>query len=43
MATGASTLPPLAVYGSMTDGPFGAVSITPDDIVAVPARSAVVG
>ncbi len=42
-ASGASTLPPLAVYGSMTDGPFGAVTITPDDIVSAPARSAVIG
>lgn len=42
-ASTTSTLPPLAVYGSMTDGPFGSVTITPDDIAAVPARSAVVG
>ncbi|MFJ3941052.1 ATP-binding protein [Streptomyces parvus] len=41
--TAASTLPPLAVYGSTTDGPFGAVTITPDDIAALPARSAAVG
>ncbi|MFE2292368.1 ATP-binding protein [Streptomyces sp. NPDC059452] len=38
-----STLPPLAVYGSTTDGPFGSVSISPEAIAAVPARSAVVG
>ncbi|MFD8438836.1 ATP-binding protein [Streptomyces microflavus] len=38
-----STLPPLAVYGSTTDGPFGSVSICPEAVAAAPARSAVVG
>lgn len=42
-ACGTSTLPPLAVYGSTTDGPFGSASIGPDAIAAVPTRSAVVG
>ncbi|MFD7747936.1 ATP-binding protein [Streptomyces sp. NPDC059698] len=41
--TGASTLPSLAVYGSTTDGPFGSVTIAPDDLSSLPARSAVVG
>ncbi len=38
-----STLPPLAVYGSTTDGPFGSVPISPETVAAAPARSAVVG
>ncbi|MFC9801882.1 ATP-binding protein [Streptomyces bacillaris] len=40
---GTSTLPPLAVYGSTTDGPFGSVPISPEVVAAAPARSAVVG
>ncbi|WP_328908672.1 ATP-binding protein [Streptomyces sp. NBC_00234] len=36
-----STLPPLAVYGSTTDGPFAYVPLEP--AAHVPARSAVVG
>ncbi|MEI7032308.1 ATP-binding protein [Streptomyces pratensis] len=42
-AARATTLPPLAVYGSMTDGPSGSLSITAEDVTAPPARSAVVG
>ncbi|MEU0360087.1 ATP-binding protein [Streptomyces cyaneofuscatus] len=38
-----STLPPLAVYGSITDGPFGSVPISPEAVAVAPARSAVVG
>ncbi|MCX4967816.1 ATP-binding protein [Streptomyces sp. NBC_00654] len=38
-----STLPPLPVYGSMTDGPFGAERTGPAAAVAVPVRPAVVG
>ncbi|MFJ4963128.1 Histidine kinase-, DNA gyrase B-, and HSP90-like ATPase [Streptomyces sp. ADI96-02] len=42
-ARATSTLPPPAVYGSMTDGPFGSVFLSTADLAAVPARSAAVG